>query len=65
MSFGCMTAAHKCPHCRKAFDYDPNDYHRKITCGGDKCKREFGFMQVRVAGRCTLGGAVGCRGATG
>ena len=31
--FGCMTAIHKCPHCRQRFEYAPADYHRKITCG--------------------------------
>ena len=34
--FGCMTAIHKCPHCRKTFEYDPDDYHRQITCGNDR-----------------------------
>ena len=34
--FGCMTAIHKCPHCKKVFDYDPDDYHRQITCGNDR-----------------------------
>ena len=34
--FGCMTAIHKCPHCKKVFDYDPDDYHRQITSGNDK-----------------------------
>ena len=50
-SFGCMTAGHKCPHCRKAFDYSPQDYHRKIVCGNSGCTREFGFMQFKLAQR--------------
>jgi len=41
--FGAMTADHFCPHCHKKFDYDPDDYHRKITCGNGNCKRPFGF----------------------
>ena len=50
-SFGCMTAEHKCPHCRKPFDYSPQDYHRKIVCGNVGCKREFGFMQHKLSER--------------
>lgn len=33
LDFGCMTAIHKCPFCRKPFDYTPDDYHNKILCG--------------------------------
>ena len=25
-----MTAIHKCPFCRKPFDYTPDDYHAKV-----------------------------------
>jgi len=49
--FGCMTALHFCPHCRKPFEYDPDDYHRKITCGNTKCDKEFGFMMYKVSER--------------
>jgi len=50
--FGCMTALHYCPHCNKTFEYDPDDYHRKITCGNAKCdKKEFGFMMFKVSER--------------
>jgi len=49
--FGCMTALHFCPHCNKAFEYDPDDYHRKITCGNNKCSKEFGFMMFKVSER--------------
>jgi len=49
--FGCMTALHFCPHCNKTFEYDPDDYHRKITCGNDKCSKEFGFMMFKVSER--------------
>jgi len=35
--FGCMTAIHYCPFCRKPFNYDPEDYHRKIVCGNEVC----------------------------
>jgi len=49
--FGCMTAIHKCPHCKKVFDYDPDDYHRQITCGNDRCKKPFGFFMHKVSER--------------
>jgi hypothetical protein len=49
--FGCMTATHRCPHCRKKYDYDPNDYHRKIECNFDKCGRAFGFTLFHVSDR--------------
>jgi len=49
--FGCMTALHYCPHCSKSFEYDPDDYHRKITCGNNKCNKEFGFMMFKVSER--------------
>ena len=51
LKFGCMTALHFCPHCRKSFEYDPDDYHRKITCGNSKCSKEFGFMMFKVSER--------------
>jgi len=50
--FGCMTAIHLCPFCRKPFEYDPDDYHRKISCGSSKCIKEgkvFGFMMFKVS----------------
>ena len=28
--FGCMTAQHRCPHCRRPYLYTPGDYHRKV-----------------------------------
>ena len=49
LRFGCMTAIHYCPHCRKTFEYDPDDYHRKITCGNDKCDKTFGFWMFTVS----------------
>jgi len=49
LKFGCMTALHYCPHCRKQFEYDPDDYHRKISCGNEKCNKEFGFMMFKVS----------------
>ena len=49
LKFGCMTALHQCPHCRKMFEYDPDDYHRKISCGNVKCNKEFGFMMYKVS----------------
>lgn len=50
-AFGCMTAQHRCPHCRGDFEYHPQDYHRKIRCGKASCTREFGFWQFSVAER--------------
>ena len=47
--FGCMTALHYCPHCKKTFEYDPDDYHRKITCDNKKCGKDFGFMMFKVS----------------
>ena len=49
--FGCMTAIHKCPHCSKQFDYLPSDYHNKIICGNDNCKKDFGFMLYHASDR--------------
>lgn len=49
--FGAVTAIHKCPHCHKSFDYSPQDYHRKITCGNQKCNREFGFYLYHISDR--------------
>eukprot|EP00906_Rhabdomonas_costata_P026344 RCo037515 len=43
LEFGCMSAIHLCPHCRKPFEYSPSDYHRKIMCGNRGCSSEFGF----------------------
>jgi hypothetical protein len=36
-SFGCMTATHKCPHCRKPFEYTPQDYHRQVVLWAHQC----------------------------
>ena len=44
-----MTALHYCPHCKKTFEYDPDDYHRKITCDNKKCGKDFGFMMFKVS----------------
>lgn len=49
--FGCMTAIHKCPHCKKPFEYSPSDYHRKITCGNKGCERKFGFYMYHASDR--------------
>ena len=51
LKFGCMTGIHHCPHCSKTFEYNPDDYHRKITCGNGKCSKEFGFMMFKVSER--------------
>ena len=44
-----MTALHFCPHCNQQFEYDPDDYHRKISCGSQKCGKQFGFMMFKVS----------------
>eukprot|EP00808_Paulinella_micropora_P004507 g44408.t1 len=50
--FGCMTAIHDCPRCKKPFEYSPEDYNRKITCGRDTCKgKEFGFWLYDISDR--------------
>lgn len=49
--FGCMTAIHKCPMCRKGFEYHPSDFHRKIFCSNDKCKKTFGFFVFNISDR--------------
>lgn len=49
--FGALTAIHKCPHCRKSFEYDPHDYHRQITCGNKGCGKPFGFYLFQVSDR--------------
>ena len=51
MQFGCFSGIHKCPHCRKPFEYDVNDFHRKITCGNADCPKKFGFWMHHVSER--------------
>ena len=51
MEFGCMSGIHKCPHCRKPYEYDPNDYHRKVTCGNPGCLKTFGFWMHEISER--------------
>jgi hypothetical protein len=41
--FGCMSAIHSCPHCKKPFEYSFEDYHRIIRCPHEKCSKKFGF----------------------
>lgn len=31
LEFGCMTSEHRCPFCRKGFEYSPDDFHRKVN----------------------------------
>ena len=31
--------------------YDPDDYHRQITCGNTKCTKTFGFWMFKVSER--------------
>eukprot|EP01038_Epipyxis_sp_PR26KG_P013963 gene13963-18729_t len=49
--FGCMTGIHKCPFCKKQFDYSPQNYHNKITCSNKNCNKPFGFMLYAVSDR--------------
>lgn len=49
--FGCMTALHYCPHCKKQFEYDVDDYHNKIVCSNEKCQKVFGFWMYKVSER--------------
>ncbi|EOD12848.1 hypothetical protein EMIHUDRAFT_244917 [Emiliania huxleyi CCMP1516] len=49
--FGCMTAEHRCPLCRKPFEYHPRDYHRQVTCGNARCSGTFGFWLYHVPAR--------------
>ena len=49
LKFGCMSALHQCPHCRKPFSYSPGDYHRKITCSSSRCKKPFGFFMYHMS----------------
>jgi hypothetical protein len=51
MEFGCMTALHSCPHCRRDFEYSAADYHRKIVCGNAGCDTEFGFYEFPASDR--------------
>jgi hypothetical protein len=47
LSFGCMSAVHRCPHCRVVVDYEPADYHRALQCAA--CSKHYGFMQFKFA----------------
>lgn len=51
LEFGCMTAIHRCPYCKHNFEYHPNDYHRKITCGSKRCTKPFGFYMFHCSDR--------------
>eukprot|EP00929_Paragymnodinium_shiwhaense_P080905 TRINITY_DN42237_c0_g1_i1.p1 TRINITY_DN42237_c0_g1~~TRINITY_DN42237_c0_g1_i1.p1 ORF type:complete len:562 (+),score=161.94 TRINITY_DN42237_c0_g1_i1:107-1792(+) len=43
-SFGCFTAEHICPHCKRLFEYHPEQYNHKVSCGYADCRKPFGFM---------------------
>jgi hypothetical protein len=49
--FGCMTAIHLCPFCRKQFEYHPYNYHTQIQCPHPSCQRTFGFYLYHVSDR--------------
>ena len=47
--FGAMSAVHLCPFCNKSYEYSPDDYHRKISCGNNGCTRTFGFYMFNTS----------------
>lgn len=49
LSFGCLTARHKCPYCSYSFEYSPELYHQKIKCGNPGCEKKFGFMMYHAS----------------
>ena len=60
--FGCVTAIHKCPSCKERFEYNPSQYHNKISCGNIECRSNsprnpklFGFMMYHVPPRVLTG----------
>lgn len=47
--FGCMSAIHLCPFCKRQFEYSPSDYHRQIVCGHGDCNgKPFGFYMFNT-----------------
>lgn len=51
LKFGCLTAIHLCPFCKGMFEYFPDQYHQKITCGNPCCDRRFGFSMFHASER--------------
>lgn len=49
--FGCVSATHRCPHCNREFEYQPQDYHRQLQCASKRCSRSFGFCLYHVPPR--------------
>jgi hypothetical protein len=49
--FGCMTAIHLCPFCKKSFYYSPKDYHSQLTCPRENCCKKFGFYLYHISDR--------------
>lgn len=49
--FGCMTAIHRCPFCKKQFEFMPSDFHNKVVCGNSKCNKPFGFKMYHASDR--------------
>lgn len=48
-SFGCYSAVHLCPCCRRPFEYWPEMYNQKVTCGHPDCRKQFGFLLHHVS----------------
>lgn len=53
--FGCVTAIHKCPLCKDRFEYNPNQYHQKVSCLNPECRSNnpknpklFGFVMYHT-----------------
>lgn len=51
LKFGCLTAIHLCPFCKNVFEYYPDQYHKKITCGSPYCGKRFGFAMFHASER--------------
>ena len=51
MTFGCMSAVHKCKFCNVVYDYSPGDFHRRIQCPNEKCGKKFGFFEFHMSDR--------------
>ena len=52
MTFGCMSELYYCPSGNHTVEYDPMDFHRKVTCGDPCCdysQKQFGFCEDHVA----------------
>lgn len=51
LDFGCFTADHSCPFCKRTFEYYPDMYNQKVTCGHSDCRKSFGFLIFHASER--------------